>query len=112
MVTVSYRRIYSVYQTQRVEVIGENGRNTELLSFFIENLNLVVCATTDMKYTRVLTTVLCVVMGNKHHCEEHLLGYYAQDTPHMPSLTRSNPLLRRWTKRLSILSRTNTHTLW
>ena len=28
----------------------------------------------------------------------------------MRSLTQSNPLSRRWTKRLSILSRTNTHT--
>ena len=28
----------------------------------------------------------------------------------MRSLTRANPLLRRWKKRLSILSRTNTHT--
>ena len=79
MVTVSYRRIYLVCQTQRVEVIGENGINTELLSLFIDKLNLVMCATTDTKDTWVLTTGLCFVTGTKHHRKEHLLGYYAQD---------------------------------
>ena len=47
--------------------------------FFIEKLNLVMCATKDVKYTRVLTTSLSVVMGTKHHHEEHLLGYYAKE---------------------------------
>ena len=78
-VTVSYRQFYSVYHTQRVELIGENGRNTELLRLFVENLNLVMCVTTDTKDTRVLTTVLRVVTGTKHHRKAHLLGYYAQD---------------------------------
>ena len=78
-VTVSYGRIYSVYQTQRVEVIGEKGEECGTTQLFIENLNLVMCATTDTKYNRVLTTVLRVITGTKHHREEHLLGYYAQD---------------------------------
>ena len=76
---VAYGRIYLVYQTQRVGGIEENGRNTEQLSLFIDNINPMMCATTDTKYTCVLTIVLRVVTGTKHHNKEHLLGYYAQD---------------------------------
>ena len=75
MVTVSYGRIYSVYQTQRVEVMWKKSEECGRTQLFIENLNLVMCATTDTKDDRVLTTVLCDVTGTKHHREEHLLGY-------------------------------------
>ena len=79
MVTVSYGRIYLVYQTQHVEVLGGKSEECGITQLFIENLNLSMCAMTDMKDTCVLTTVLSVVTGTKHHHEEHLLGYYAQD---------------------------------
>ena len=46
---------------------------------FYSNRDVVDCATTDTKYTCVLTIVLRVVTGTKHHNKEHLLGYYAQD---------------------------------
>ena len=78
-VTVSYGQIYSVYQTQRVEVMWKKSEECGRTQLFIENLNLVMCETTDTKDTRVLTTFLRAVMGMKHHREEHLLGYYAQD---------------------------------
>ena len=79
MVTVSYGRIYSVYQTQRVEVIGKKIKECETTQFFIYNLNLMICVTKDTKDTHMLTTVLRVVTGTEHHREEHLPGYYAQD---------------------------------
>ena len=68
-----------VYQTQRVGGMEENKGNKERLSLLVDNLNLVMCANTDRKDTRVLTIVLRVVTGTKHHRKEHLLWYYDQD---------------------------------